>query len=131
MKTYATAGGVIKFRNKILILKRTPQRRSSPSKWETVSGFIKEYEAAEDTVLREVKEETGLKGKIGNKGRVFEVSDKWGRWIIVPFLIQVNSGKVRIDPKEHSEYKWVTSKEIKKFDCVAGMKKRLKSLSVL
>lgn len=64
MKTYAIITGVIKFGEKILLLKRNPERHFSPNKWQPVSGFIGEKEPAEDAVLREVKEETGLCGKI-------------------------------------------------------------------
>lgn len=34
MDTYAIAVGIIKFKNKILILKRAPQKRFEPNKWE-------------------------------------------------------------------------------------------------
>ena len=38
-KTYATVVGIVKFGEDILILKRNPNRHSSPSKWQPVSGF--------------------------------------------------------------------------------------------
>ena len=79
MKTRVSVVGVIKHKEEILFLKRTSERESSPGKWQTVSGFIKEHEPAEKTVLREVKEETGLDGKIEESGKVFEVTDEWGR----------------------------------------------------
>lgn len=131
MKTYATVIGIIKFGEKILLLKRNPNRHSSPNKWQPVSGFIGEKEAAEDAVLREVKEETGLEGKIIKAGKVFEVTDNWGRWIIMAFLISVDSDKVKIDLKEHSEYRWVKPEEITEFDCVAGIKEDLESVGLL
>ncbi len=131
MKSYATVIGIVKFGENILLLKRNPNRRSSPDKWQTVSGFIGEAEPAEDAVLREVKEETSLDGKIVNVGKVFEVKDDWGRWIIMPFLISVDSDKVEIDKKEHSEFKWIKPKKVDKFDCVAGIKKDLESVGLL
>jgi 8-oxo-dGTP diphosphatase len=130
-KTYATVIGVVIFEGKILLLKRTDNRHSSPNKWQPVSGFIGEREAAEDAVLREVKEETGLKGKIIKVGKVFEVSDNWGRWVIMPFLVSVETDRVKIDKTEHSEYKWVKPKEIKHFDCVAGVKEDLEAVGLL
>jgi 8-oxo-dGTP pyrophosphatase MutT (NUDIX family) len=48
--------------HQILLLKRNAERRTSPNKWQTPSGFIKEGESAEEAVLREVKEETSLGG---------------------------------------------------------------------
>ncbi|MBU1037254.1 NUDIX domain-containing protein [Patescibacteria group bacterium] len=131
MKTYATIIGIVKFQDKILLLKRTSKRTSSPDKWQPVSGFIKEREPAEDAVLREVKEETGLDGTIEKKGEVFEISDDYGRWIIMPFLVSVNSDNVEIDPKEHSEYSWVKLKEIYNFDLIAGVIQDLKSVDIL
>jgi 8-oxo-dGTP diphosphatase len=131
MKTYATVIGIVKFGEKILLLKRNPNRHSSPNKWQSVSGFIEEREAAEDAVLREVKEETDLEGKIIKVGRAFEVTDDWGRWIIIPFLISVDSNKVKIGLEEHSEYKWVKPEEINNFDCVAAFRKDLESVGLL
>ena len=131
MKTHVTVVGIVKFNEKILLLKRNPNRHSSPNKWQPVSGFIEEREAAEDAVLREVKEETELDGKIIKTGKVFEVIDNWGRWIIISFLISVDSDKIKIDPEEHSEYKWIKPREITKFDCVAGIEKDLESVGLL
>ena len=87
--------------------------------------------AAEDAVLREVKEETGLRGKIIRKGKVFEVTDKWGRWVIMTFLVEVASTEISIDRREHSEAVWIKPENIDKYDLVAGVKKDLKVLQLL
>lgn len=131
MKTRVAVVGTVKFDDKILFLKRSRTRSSSPNKWQVVSGYIKEKESAEEAVLREVKEETGLEGKIVKSGKAFEVIDDWGRWIDVPFLISVDSDKVKIDLVEHSEYRWISPKEIGKFDCVASIDEDLKSVGLL
>ncbi len=60
MKTYSTVAGVVRFKDKFLLLKRTPNRRHSPYKWQTISGHIREKESAEEAVLRELKEEASL-----------------------------------------------------------------------
>lgn len=128
METKVTTVGIVTFKDEILLLKRTSDRRSSPDLWQTVSGFIKEYESAEDAVLRELKEETGLEGEIETKGDVFEVEDKWGRWVVIPFLISVNSKDVDIDSDEHMDYAWIIPEEIKDYDCVKGVEKDLKAV---
>ncbi|MDQ3806887.1 MAG: NUDIX hydrolase, partial [Thermoproteota archaeon] len=137
MATYVVVIGVVKLTNNgsnsndcILLLKRNAQRRTSPNKWQTPSGFINEYESAEEAVLREVKEETALDGIIGRSGAVFEVVDEWARWIIVPFLILVNSEKVVIDTREHSEFRWVKVNEISNFECVKGIDEDLKAVGL-
>ncbi len=137
MATYVVVIGVVKLTNNgrnsndcILLLKRNAQRRTSPNKWQTPSGFINEYESAEEAVLREVKEETALDGIIGRSGAVFEVVDEWARWIIIPFLILVNSEKVVIDTREHSEFRWVKVNEISNFECVKGIDEDLKAVGL-
>src|SRR5919107_2121317 len=113
MATYVAVIGIVKLDDCIiLLLRRNAQRRTSPNKWQTPSGFMKEGESAEEAVLREVKEETALDATIKKSGRAFEVVDEWARWIILPFLVLVKSYTVVIDPREHSEFKWVKVDEI-------------------
>src|ERR687886_2185246 len=127
MSTYVTVIGVVISNqdhnddHRILLLKRNAQRRTSPNKWQTPSGFMKEGESAEEAVVREVKEETSLEGAIAKSGKAFEVVDEWARWIIVPFLISVKSESVVIDTKEHSEFRWVRVEEVSSFECVKGI----------
>jgi len=132
MSTYVAVIGVVILDNdgRIIMLKRNAQRRTSPNKWQTPSGFMKEGESAEEAVLREVWEETSLSGTIKKSGSVFEVVDNWARWIIVPFLISVKTDKVIIDSKEHSEFRWVKVDEISTFECVKGIDKDLKSVGL-
>lgn len=134
MATYvAVIGVVIKVDDDsiILLLKRNAQRRTSPNKWQTTSGFINEGESAEEAILREVKEETSLDGAIKKSGSAFEVVDEWARWIIIPFLISVNSdSSVVIDTKEHSEFRWVKVDEVSSFECVKGIDEDLKAIGL-
>jgi len=140
MATYVAIIGVVKLNSNgdernddddyILLLKRNAQRRTSPNKWQTPSGFINEGESAEEAILREVKEETALDGTIKKSGSVFEVIDQWARWIIIPFLILVKSDKVVIDNKEHSEFKWIKVDEISNFECVKGIDEDLKAVGL-
>jgi len=130
MKTYATAVGIPKLKDRVLILKRNSERSSSPNKWQFVSGYIKEEEPAEEAVLREVEEETGLEGKILKAGNSLEVEDRWGRWIITPYLISVESEEVEIDQNEHTECRWIKPDRINDFNCIAGIHKRLKAVGI-
>jgi 8-oxo-dGTP diphosphatase len=135
MSTYVAVIGVVKQDDSILLLKRNAQRRTSPNKWQTPSGFMKEGESAEEAVLREVKEETSLDGIIEKSGKAFEVIDEWGRWIIIPFLISIKSAEnkviVVIDTKEHSEFKWVKIEDISNFECVEGVEEDLKGVGLM
>jgi 8-oxo-dGTP diphosphatase len=131
MATYvAVIGVVVLDDNRILLLKRSPQRRTSPNKWQTPSGFLKEGESAEEAVLREVEEETMLDGTITKSGKSFEILDEWARWIIIPFLVAVESDKVVIDTNEHSQFKWIRVNEISNFECVKGIDDDLKAVGL-
>ncbi len=131
MATYVAAIGVIRQDdNYILLLKRSSLRRTSPNKWQTPSGFLKEGESAEEAILREVKEETQLDGTITKCGRSFEIRDEWARWIIIPFLIAVKSDKVVIDTNEHSEFRWIMINEISNFECVKGIEEDLMAVGL-
>ena len=130
-KTYATVIGVVMHKDKILLMKRTPERTCSPNLWEPPSGHIGEHEPAEEAVLREVFEETGFKGQIEKTDPVFELKDNYGIWMKKPFLIVVKSNEVVIDMNEHAEIKWIHPKDYVNFDCVAGVKEVLEKLNLI
>jgi 8-oxo-dGTP diphosphatase len=132
MPTHVAAIGIVQiYDGRILLLKRNAKRRTSPEKWQTPSGFIKEGESAEEAVLREVKEETSLEGTITKCGNSFEVIDEWARWIIIPFLISVESDKVVIDSGEHSEFKWIIVDQVTNFECVKGIEDDLRAVGLM
>ena len=130
MKTYALAVGIVQFNDQVLVLKRNPNKRFDPNKWEFVSGFIKEHETVEETILREIKEETTLIPEAIEPGKIFEVNDKYGKWIVIPFLAKVNSTNLKLS-EEHTEFKWIKTKELKKFEAVADLKKDLESVGLI
>ncbi|MBI2655490.1 NUDIX hydrolase [Candidatus Woesearchaeota archaeon] len=132
MKTYFAVTGVVKYKNRILILKKAPDDYNFPNCWSFCSGYIKEFESAEDTLLREIKEETGLKAKIMKKGRIFlqKYPAKGKEFYVMPFLCKVNSGKINLD-HENTEYRWVAYEDIVKYSTVPGLRKDLKVLGLL
>lgn len=132
MKTYFVVTGIVKNKNKVLIFKKSPKDRNYPNKWSFCSGYVKEFEPAEATVLREIKEETGLNARIINKGKLFQTIDKKKKknWIVMPFLCKVNSRNVKLD-HENVEFRWVNYKDIDKYPMVPGLEKDLKVLGLL
>jgi len=132
MKTYFVVTGIVRFKDKILILKKSKDDWNYPNKWSFCSGYAKEFEAAEDTVLREIKEETGLNAKIIKKGKLLEVKDnKKGKiWVIATFLCSVKSQKVKLC-NENQEFRWIACKDLPKYDTVPGLKKDLKVLGLV
>jgi len=56
---------------------------------------------------------------------VINDEDLGTKWVVHPFLFQVNTPeKVKID-WEHKEYKWIDPVDIDKYDTVPGLKNTL------
>ena len=132
MKTYFTVAGIVKSKGKVLILKKSPNDYNYPNKWSFCSGYVKEFESAEESVLREIKEETGLKARISKKGRLLKVNDvsKGKIWIIMPLLCEAASRNVKLD-RENVDFKWISYKDIEKYPTVPGLEKDLKVLGLI
>ena len=132
MKTYFVVTGVVKNGNKFLILKKSPKDYNYPSRWSFCSGYVKEFESAEDGVLREIKEETGLTAKIMKKGKLFQKDDnKSGKsWVIMVFLCEAKSKGVKLD-HENVKFEWISYRDIKNYQTVPGLQKDLKVLGLI
>ncbi len=131
MKTYFVVTGVVKNRDKFLILKKAPDDRNYPNKWSFCSGFVKEFESGEDTCLREIKEETGLDANIVKNGGIIEVIDeeKGKKWVVAVYLCEADKEEVKLC-HENVEFKWVSLDEFKDYEFVPSLAKDLKSLGL-
>ena len=132
MKTYFVVTGVVKYKGKILALQKSDDDYNYPGKWSMCSGYVKEFESAEDTVIREIKEETGLFGKIIGKGKLLRIDDKTRKksWVLMAFLCKVSSDKVKLC-HENKSFKWIHPKEIYSLDTVPGLAKDLEILGLI
>lgn len=131
MKTHFVVTGVVKNKNKFLILKKAPDDRNYPNKWSFCSGFIKEFEPAEDSCLREIKEETNLDAKITKTGKIIEVVDEKNnkRWVIAVYLCEADKTDVELC-NENVDFKWVRREELENYPFVPGLTKDLGSLGL-
>ena len=131
MKTYFVVTGVVKNEDKFLILKKSSDDRNYPNRWSFCSGYVQEFEAGEDTCLREVKEETGLDVSIVKSGKIIEVIDERNdkKWVIAVYLCEADKKDVKLC-HENVEFKWVGLEELKDYEFVPGLAKDLKSLGL-
>ncbi|MGD2201192.1 MAG: NUDIX domain-containing protein, partial [Candidatus Bathyarchaeota archaeon] len=93
------------YEGRLLLMKR----RNEPGRglWFTPGGQIRYGETLEQTVLRELTEETGLTPlKIEMKGTMCHI---WPdtHYVTSFFRVEVDGDDVEIDD-EHSEYRWVS-----------------------
>lgn len=90
-----TADGVIIKNGKILLI----ERKNEPfrGKWALPGGFVEYGEKVEDTVVREVSEETGLHTRIIDIVGVYSdpTRDPRGHIVTVVYLLEILDGKIK------------------------------------
>ncbi len=121
----------VKYKNKILLLKRSDKVRTYQGKWNTIAGYLDEVKPIKEKVLEELKEEIGIcEAEISNIKYFdsYKLNDnKINKiWIVHPVLVELkNKVEVKLD-WEHTEYKWISPEELRKFDIVTDLDKSLR-----
>ena len=115
-------------KDRFLLTRRTTETSIHPGKWDFPGGHIEDEKPGEAT-LRELEEETGLKGKIIRTGESFILDTVDGKFKIHPFLILVK-GIPELN-EEHTEFKWIKPEDLENFQTVKGLKKDLRKLDIL
>ncbi|CCX05845.1 NUDIX hydrolase domain-like protein [Pyronema domesticum] len=105
---------------RLLLIRRSKEEAAFPSRWEVPGGGAEPTdESLLDTVVRELKEETGLEvASISECLGQIEFPGRFGRmWRKYNFLVEVKEGQeVVTDPMEHSEHIWGTKEEVEKVE---------------
>lgn len=121
----------VKYKDKILLLKRSDRVRMYQGKWFAVAGHLDELKSLHKKAMEELQEEAGIKKNnilsihIGKPYRFTDV-DVNNTWIIHPVLVKLkNRPSIKLD-WEHTEYKWIKPEELKNFDIIPKLDKSLK-----
>lgn len=114
------SGHVIIFKDKdhFLSLKRAPSDPWMPGAWCSVGGHIHVGEDIKDGTCREVKEESNL--IIDPKNLIDTNVIKKNR--VYFFTTNKFSGKIYLDGKEHTDYKWCSIKDLDSMETVPHLK---------
>ncbi|MDD4135771.1 MAG: NUDIX hydrolase [Candidatus Shapirobacteria bacterium] len=123
-------GGVIIKDSQILIVQRNKNEDTYPGLWELPSGKKEDLETTENSLIREVKEETGLNIKPIIPFDVFnyqidkldEIKDSTQINYLVQLVDEQNEPQVIIS-EEHQDYKWVKIDEVDLFNLSDSTKK--------
>ena len=103
---------VVNSENKILIQKRSSQKRLSPNVWAMTGGSNISGETSIETIEREVKEELGI--ELNSKNMILATKFKTGHvWIDTYFVRQeIDLEKVVLQEEEVWNVKWASFDEI-------------------
>ncbi len=87
--------GIIAHRDgKFLLIKRG--REPQKGVWAPPSGFIEEGEDPEETAIRELEEETGMKGEVEELLGVYRNNSKvYGDVLVITYLVKITGGSLR------------------------------------
>jgi len=112
-------GAVIIKDGKILLEKR--KNDPGKGKWSIPGGLVELGESVEQTVIREVKEETGLDVKKPEHIDVVDnvVRDENGEvkyhFVIIDYFVKLKGGTLKA-ASDAEELKWITFDEVDKYD---------------
>jgi ADP-ribose pyrophosphatase YjhB (NUDIX family) len=115
---------VLKYKDKILIVKRSKSLRLYPGYWNGISGFLDDRKSLKEKILEELKEEIGLGEKHVisiRPGQIFDQEEpKYKKtWVVHPALVNVNTDKVKLS-WEAKNYMWLTLREAKRLRLMPG-----------
>lgn len=114
--------------SKILLLKRSEKESSYVGYWQPPEGHIEKDENPEITIVREVKEETGLEFTdpkyLGTSSYIYNL-DKGNILGVRIVFTGIIDGDIKLS-EDHSDYKWFTKEELENSkDIVPGTVKEL------
>jgi 8-oxo-dGTP diphosphatase len=107
--------GIIFHQGKMLIVKRSDDDEFGASTWEFVGGKVEFDEELEAALIRETKEETGI--DISVDKLLYATSfqtNPFRKVILLKYKCKSKSNNVMIS-HEHSDYRWVTSEELRQY----------------
>ena len=112
----------------ILVLKRSDKVGTFQRHWAGVSGHIEDGDTAQETALKEIREELSIDDpELIASAPTMRVRDGNVIWTIHPFLFQARERQVQLD-WEHTEHKWVRPEQLDELRTVPGLDRALRSL---
>lgn len=114
---------VIQKNGKFLLLKRAT--KSYPGLWDFAGGKDEPGETPEQSVKREVKEETAFDIAPGPEVKTRHYQDEKFDLRFHYFVPEIISGEFKISP-DHSDFKWLTREEINYLELHPAVKEYFK-----
>jgi len=124
---------VLKYKDRILVVQRSPELNFYPNYWNGISGFLDDQRSLTEKIEDELREELGIAKKQIKRVRLGEIFDqeefKYKKtWIVHPVLVEVKTDQVKLD-WEARNFKWATLAEVKKLKLLPGFDQVLAKLN--
>ena len=126
IKLFTATKAFIVYSGNVLLLKESTKYidGANAGRFDVVGGRVKPGQRFDESLMREIQEETGLSVKIG---RPFFVNEwrpvvRWEQWQIVGTFFEcvASSDKVVLSD-DHSEYVWIDPKEYQKYNIIDNL----------
>ena len=125
-RLFVALKGFLTYRDKVLILRESAkdQDRTQVGRYDVVGGRLGPGERFHESLLREIREETGLSARIGKPFFV----DEWRpivhgeEWQIVGTFFEcfANTDTVTLS-HEHDDFQWIDPKDYRKFNLIENL----------
>lgn len=97
--------------DKILIMKRSKNKKVAPGIWETLSGRLSVNESPREALLREIKEESNLEVNLDESPYDLYMTTYGDKPMLsLIYKAYYQSGEVKLS-EEHEEFSWATLEE--------------------
>lgn len=127
IKMFTATKAFITYKGKVLILRESEQYKtgSNTGKYDVVGGKVEPGQRFDDSLLREIKEETGKEDVV--IGRPFFVNEwrpvvRGEQWQIIGTFFEcvADSDQVQLSA-DHDDYKWIDPKDFKQFNVIENL----------
>lgn len=125
-KIFCATKAFITREGKVLILRESHQYEdgTNENKYDVVGGRVKPGQRFDESLEREIKEETDLKVKIGRPffANEWRPKVKGEQWQIIGIFFECESvtDKVALS-KDHNDYKWIKPEDYKNYNLIENL----------
>lgn len=131
-KLFVATKAFIKYQNKILIIKESAKYSdgTNAGKYDVPGGRIKPGQRFDESLLREIKEETGLEVTIGQPFFASEwrpiVKDELWQVVGMFFACESETDQVTLS-EDHEQYLWINPADFKKYNLIENLQPAFES----